>query len=471
MLLQRYCSLLEQGWRQAFAQRRSQRRALQHAVALLCSLGRRTISRTLCLLGRAQQDWSADYRLFSRSGWKAETLFDPVIEHYLAHYRDGPIAVALDDTKLRKTGRKIESVSWQRDPMSPPFRVNFMLGLRFLQASLLFPHYREGDFSARGFPIQFQEAPSVKKPGKRASDEQVEQYRQARKTSNLSTQTRQLIVQLRVRLDDHNAQQRPLLAVLDGSFCNRTLFKNPPERVVLLARCRKDARLCWPAPNPGRRKYDARIFTPEDVRQNEQIEWQIARIHFGGEWRSIRYKELNGILWKRGAGTRSLRLIVVAPQPYKPSPHARTYYRQPGYLLCTDNTLEASQLIQPYFDRWQIEVNHRDEKSILGVGQAQVRSSQSVPRHPAFAVASYSLLLLAAWLEFGPGRSEQFVRPPKWRKNTNRPSLLDLITLLRQEAYETSVSINETSAPNNETSVSQLISHQLQKNLINYAYT
>jgi len=32
-------------------------------------------------------------------------------------------------------------------------------------------------------------------------------------------------------------------------------------------------------------------------------------------------------------------------------------------------------LIQYYFDRWQIEVNHRDEKSLLGVGQAQVWSA------------------------------------------------------------------------------------------------
>ena len=65
-------------------------------------------------------------------------------------------------------------------------------------------------------------------------------------------------------------------------------------------------------------------------------------------------------------------------------------------------------MLQAYFDRWQIEVNHREQKDTLGVGQAQVRSPVSVPRHTAFAVAAYSALLLAALLTSGPGRSSRY---------------------------------------------------------------
>ena len=61
--------------------------------------------------------------------------------------------------------------------------------------------------------------------------------------------------------------------------------------------------------------------------------------------------------------------------------------------------------MQAYFDRWEIEVNHRDEKSILGVGQAQVWSKWSVARLPALRVASYSLLLLSALQAYGPHRT------------------------------------------------------------------
>lgn len=440
MLAAQLFLLLDQGWRTVFAQERSLHRAIEHALALPCVMGRRTISRTLCALGRSAQDWSADYKMFSRSQWQAESLFDPVIDDYLERYPEGPVTAAFDDTKLTKTGRKIATAFWQRDPMSPPFHVNFIYGLRFVQTSLLFPHHLEGDFSARGFPVAFGEAPAIKKPGKRASDEEVRVYQQARKRHNLSIQALSEVRSLRRRLDQKGAANRPLLATLDGSFCNRAFFKADLDRTHLLARCRKDARLCFPAPEGSRRWYDVQTFTPEQVRQQETFPWKQARIFFGGQRRTLRYKEVGGVLWRRGGGTRPLRLIVIAPIPYKASRHSRTNYRDPAYLLSTSLDDSANRLIQAYFDRWQIEVNHRDEKDLLGVGQAQVRSPQSVPRHPAFAVACYSLVLLAALRTFGPGRTSDYLDLPKWRKHATRPSFLDILTILRKEYNETPVS-------------------------------
>ncbi|MBI2918929.1 MAG: hypothetical protein HYY01_13180 [Chloroflexi bacterium] len=432
-----FCSLLEEGWKPVFAQERSLNRAMEHALALPCVLGRRTISRTICALGRSDQDWSADYKMFSRSLWEPDALFAPVLDGYLARYPEGQVVAAFDDTKLAKTGRKIATAFWQRDPMSPPFHVNYLRGLRFVQASLLFPHHEEGDFSARGFPVLFQEALAMKKPGKRASDEERAAYRQARKQQNLSTQTLTAIQGLRGRLDRRGASGRTLLATLDGSFCNQTIFKAPMDRTHLVARCRKDARLCFPAPKGSRRRYDAYLFTSQQVRQQEATPWQDASVYYGGQRRTLRYKEVLGVLWRRGAGTRLLRLFVIAPVPYKLSKHARTNYRDPAYLLCTDFEASPPRLIQAYFDRWQIEVNHRDEKDLLGVGQAQVRSPQSVPRHPAFAVACYSVLQLAALDAFGPGRTSDYLPLPKWRGRAKRPSFLDMLTIVRKEYNET----------------------------------
>jgi hypothetical protein len=139
MLLENYTSLLHEGWQDVFSQDRTHRRAVEHAVALPLVMGRRTISRSICSLDRAHQDWSADYKLFSRSGWQTEGLFAPVVRDYLDRYPHGPIGVAFDDTKVARNGKKISGASWHRDPMSPPFHVNFLYGLRFIQASLLFP--------------------------------------------------------------------------------------------------------------------------------------------------------------------------------------------------------------------------------------------------------------------------------------------------------------------------------------------
>jgi hypothetical protein len=72
----------------------------------------------------------------------------------------------------------------------------------------------------------------------------------------------------------------------------------------------------------------------------------------------------------------------------------------------------------------------------LGVGQAQLRNFIAVPKQPAFAVASYSALLLASLQAFGAERGKAYAALPKWRRRATRPSALDLITLLRKEVAE-----------------------------------
>jgi hypothetical protein len=102
----------------------------------------------------------------------------------------------------------------------------------------------------------------------------------------------------------------------------------------------------------------------------------------------------------------------------------------------TDLKDSVKQLLQIYFDRWQIEVNHRDEKDTLGVGQAQLWNVKAVPKQPVLAVAAYSALLLASLIAFGATRGAAYAALPKWRRKAYRPSCLDLITVLRKEMAE-----------------------------------
>ena len=147
-------------------------------------------------------------------------------------------------------------------------------------------------------------------------------------------------------------------------------------------------------------------------------------------------------------------------QDYTSSIRSRTYYRKPAYLFTTDTTGPIETLIQAYFDRWQIEVNHRDTKHFLGVGQAQVWSKKSVPRQPAFAVAVYSLLILVGLNLYGPNRTDDFIPLPRWRKSARGPSTLDLVSLLRNDVIETHFS----------DTIQQIIPQNMPKNAIKYAY-
>ncbi len=66
---------------------------------------------------------------------------------------------------------------------------------------------------------------------------------------------------------------------------------------------------------------------------------------------------------------------------------SRMLYREPGYLICANAELPADQLLQAYLWRWEIEVNFRKEKTVIGLGQAQVKTKNSVENTSAFIVA------------------------------------------------------------------------------------
>ena len=442
-------------WEPLFPQPRTYLRAVRQALGTLICLGRRTLTRIIWATGGQNRDWRAEYFLFSRCHWNPAQLFTAILQRALAWCPGRYIGVAIDDTRLRKTGLRIQQAFYQRDPLSPKFYTNLMFGLRFLQASLLVPLFRRAKVGTRALPIAFEEVSVVKRPrrklpkrqtgkGKRTEpteplsplEQEWKQYRAAQKTHNLSTRFVNLMRRLRTTFDACGAAKKILLLAVDGSFCNRTVFTVVVQGVELIARARKDIRLCFRAEAGSRRFYGVEKLTPEQVRLDDARPWKATKVFYGGKRRKVEYKEVGGIFWQGGARQRPLRLLVVRPTRYRKLKSRRYYYRRPAYLLTTVLSGTVRQLLQIYFDRWQIEVNHREEKDTLGVGQAQLRNVTAVPKQPAFAVASYSALLLASLQAFGAERGKAYAALPKWRRRAARPSALDLITLLRKEMTE-----------------------------------
>ena len=238
--------------------------------------------------------------------------------------------------------------------------------------------------------------------------------------------------EMRRTLDRSGLESRELICALDGSYCNRTVWRAGLERTRIIARTRKNARLCFAATQKGR-VYARETWTPLSVYEDKSRAWSTVQAFFGGQWRDIRYKEVGSFLWRSAGRNKTLRLIVLAPTPYRVSRNGRRFYRQESFLLTDDLTTDVAVLVQAYLDRYQIEFNHRDEKSVLGVGQAQVWSEKSTPRVPEFIVAAYSALLLAGLAAYGPTRTREYRELPKWRRRARRPSCQDLVTLLRQQ--------------------------------------
>jgi hypothetical protein len=427
MLLTEWLKLVAR-WEEVFSQPRLWHRARRLALGLVVGLGVRTITRALSALGREQKPWSSDYRVFSRSPWAVRDLFAPIVEAALALPGQGPLVVAGDYTHLVRAGRKVQAAHWMRDPLSPPFHVNLVRGVRFFQLAMIVPC---GLAAPRAVPVAFAPSPVPRKPGRGADEAAWRAYRAEQKRQPAAVAAREEIVALRTCLDEHGAQGRALLVALDGSFCQRRFLAQPLAGVALLCRARKDTVLCRRHEGPGRRFYGAQTFSPESVRQDETRPWALMMGRFGAQEHPLRYKDHGLVYWRNGARRRPLRLIVLSPQPYRRSPQGKLRYREPAYLLTTDLSTPAEVLIQAYLDRWQIEVAHRDEKTVMGVGQAQVWNERSVTRQPAFAVAAYALLLLAGLKAYGGERSSELPALPRWRGHAGRPSCLELVNTLR----------------------------------------
>lgn len=428
-----------------FPQKRSAARAAKLMIGNLLCMGRHWITRILCAINQDQQDWSADYKLFSRSKWLSNCLFEPIIRRSIAYYdTDSPIVIAGDETKIKRAGRRVKRSSWMKDPMSPPFHVNFVKGIRFVQFSVVLPLHRITKVAARAVPISFEPVSIPAKPSKIASEEKKREYKIAKKKNNMCQQALRQMALLRKQYDAVECCKRKLLFVLDGGFCNRTILRGLPERCEVLARCRKDASLCFKEQSKNSRRFYSPIkFTPHSVYADQSISWQETKVFYGGSHRIVRYKEITGVLWQRGAGRKTLRLIVIAPTAYRLSPNDKMSYRSPAFLLTTDCSSDIPFLIQSYIDRWEIEVNHRDEKQLIGIEHPQVWNEQSVDKVPAFQVASYSYLLLSALIACGPERTAEYFQPPLWQRQRRRPSILDLLAKFRDEACNSPQQLNK----------------------------
>lgn len=430
-LLTSFITLL-QLWRPTFSSKCSFEKARTYACAIIGAFGlKKTLSNISISTGQLDNKPSAIYKFFSKLKWLPDNLFNPILEQCLPYFKKDYIAIGVDDSKFKKTGKTIPGTGWHRDPMSPKFHVNLIWGLRFLQFSALLPLYDYFGVPCRAIPIRFIDAPPIKKPGKRASEKDKQEYVQAKMTHNLSTIFVKQAKKLREFLNSIGKASLRIIFVCDGSFCNTICMGMSILGTDIIARCKKNAVLCFEAKDEGRRKYSNKKFTPESVRQDEAIPYKKGRFFYGGQYRILRFKEIQNVLWQRVTKLLRLRLIIIAPIPYEHG--GRKNYRDPAYLLTTDLVTPVEELIQIYLDRLQIEYNFRDEKSIMGVGEAQVRNEKSVVREPAFTVATYSALLMASVISYGDRYNMERGVMPKWRKPPIRPSCRMLMKELYNE--------------------------------------
>lgn len=379
----------------------------------------------LCASGQQFRDWSANYRLFEQERIDCKALAAGIVKGTLAALPKGaPLVGAIDDTLIRKTGRKVAGTSWRRDPLGPKFADNFIWANRFLQLSLALPKNASGPSPARMIPVDLTHCPSPRKPGKKGTEEQWKQWRELSSKAAISAKGGGRMATLRTTLDEQGMTDRQLIMSADGTFTCRAVFRSLPPRTTLIGRIRKDAALhklpTEDGQNKGRgrkRAYGDRLPTPEQIRRDETIAWQPVKAYAAGREHTFDVKELKPCRWKHAGGKRALRLVVIRPLGYRPRQGSDMLYRAPAYLISTDLEMPLGELLQAYLWRWEIEVNFRDEKTLIGMGEAQVWTARSVETLTSFVAAVYAMLLIA---QEKCGRESRTLPLPKWRRPGTR---------------------------------------------------
>jgi hypothetical protein len=411
-------------------------------------MGRHTLTGMITSSGQQFVDWSSAYRLFQGNRTNIDYFFSVVRESLLRDelIENDNIYSHMDDTLLKKTGKKIVGTAWRRDPLGPPFHTNFIWGQRFIQLSISLPE-KHGASRSCAIPVDLHHCPTVKKPRKTDNQQIWNDYKERKKEINLSLQGVGRIKLLRKNIDTQGAKDRQLIVSVDGSYTNENVLKNLPEKVTLIGRIRKDSSLhklpVKTEKSAGRKRvYGELLPKPEEIRQSDQYQWQEVIAWAAGKEHKFNVKIVDNIRWRK-AGEKNLKLVIIRPLGYRLTKKSKLLYRKPAYLICTDDKLEIEKLLQAYLWRWEIEVNFREEKTLLGCGQAQVRTKEPVEKIPGFIVAVYAMLQLAAHRVRKNGNTNQLPKA-KWypNKKDQRETTGDILNAFRSQIWGRATGIN-----------------------------
>lgn len=397
-LLMTLMQLLE-AHRPAFKQARPYWRAVGLVLAELFSFGRHTVAQGILSLGQTAGDWSGWYRLFSRERFEEAELNRILFRQTLAAVPQAePYVVGLDGTQLHRSSLKMPGTSWLKAVRTAAFRPGIERAQRFLTGAWLTP--LENGYS-RAIPLRFIPAfPSKAVP---ANDPPRREWE-----AGLL-----YLKWVRSELDQAGRPEQPILALADGSFDVLELWRQLPERVHLITRTARNRALYWlpePRSGPGRpASYGDQAPHPADWLHAGLRHWPTQTVLVRGKSIQMRY-QLLGPFVRAGLPDRPLFLLVVKGMHRLVGPKKRHYkHRKPSfYLISAVQEGDTWRLPVPLetilawlWQRWELEVCHREMKSGLGVGEKQCWNKRSAVLSVQWSVWVYAILVLAGYRTWG----------------------------------------------------------------------
>jgi hypothetical protein len=400
-------------------------RFIRLMAALIVTMGRRTVSRALKVMGPTLPGggghWSNYHRIYSQARFSMWRLAAVVVRQVVALLPADATTIVLvaDDTVDGKEGDRVWAKGAHRDPVrSSRGHDHVKFGHKWLVLCVLVT--LRGMARPWALPILCGLCLSPKVAGK---------VKQRQKTPGQVT--RQLLVWLMRQLPG-----RRFILIGDYQVVTHqtvTFAQRHPDRVTAIGRLRGDANLYAPPANPRRRtrgggvaRKGKKIASPaERIEQlapaRQEVQW------YGGQTRSVTWASETALWYdKHHAQVTPIRWVCVLGDQEAGLENA--------YFFSSDQALEPARLIELYASRWNIEVTFEEARALLGLETTRHWCRQSVLRVTPILLGLFTAVgLLWQHLPRRP-RTPHLSRTPCYEKQNL--TFADALFAVRRELWQ-----------------------------------
>ena len=381
--------------------------------SLLCC-GPRRISSILRVMGLASvRNFSKYHRVLSRAEWDAlalaKILLGLLIKLLPASWS---IIIAVDETLERRRGKKIKAKGIYRDAVrSSQSKVITSFGLKWECMMLIV----QLPWSKRLWALPFL---TVLAPSKKSNEKAGRRH----KTS--LDWTRQMVKLVSRWL------RRPWILLGDGAYaCMDLASACIHQGVTLISRLRLDAQLFHSpseqdAKKRGRKAIKGERINLKDLLKDQAQLWQTSLVKwYGDEKKTVEYLTFICLWYQAGKTPIPLRIVLVKTPNGKNE--AETFFS-------TDVELEASQIINYFVLRWNIEVTFEEVRASLGVETQRQWSDKAIARTTPLLMGLYSFVTLVAFTmhQIKPLVS---INVASWYDKKGELTFSDILALVRRD--------------------------------------
>lgn len=409
-----------------YEQKRVYQRVLGLVMAELMAFGRHTITQLLLVLGITDDDWSGWYRLFSKKRFDEAGGSAVIVKEVLTEVPASDlVVVGIDGFPVPRCSATMPGTGWMRGLRTAKFKPGIQRGQRFVEGSWLTPVVNG---YSRAIPLRCLSAFTAKAvEGGESSRTEV--------AAGIA-----FLVWLRSQMDEAGRQAQRLLSLADGSYDTLDFWSKLPERTVAVARTARNRCLYElpPADAHGNGKYGEKALAPKEwLKQRKGFQRQDVQVR--GQTRTMRYR-VEGPFLREGLPDIPLFLIVVGGGK-RPTGSRHKQYAPCFFLVSAVQVkgewslpLPIAQLLAWLWQRWELEVAHRQMKTGLGLGEKQCWNKHATIASVQWSVWIYSLMMLAGYRAWG---NDCGLRPPgRWRAVPKRWSFNTVARQLRIELWQ-----------------------------------